>query len=400
MLQLPGMAKAQGRSLVDVARGGAADDAAVYFEALSGSLNRGWAPLTGVIANGMKYIDLPDPELYDLNADPQEARNLASLRPADVDLRRALLRTFPSGEVRPTDETAEVKNRLRALGYVTADRKDNAASGSGDDPKQAIATDNQLQQITSRYVSGDRAGALEESRALVAAHPDMRIALLQLSHLEREAGNLSAATASLRHALQIHPGDVEAASLLGATLTAANRSDDAIEMLEPYAAAADADVQVLVTLGLAQARSGRLIEARATLDRARRSDPSNTLLLVTSGTIELMAGLPCGGPESVRVGDRAQSSDRTCAQLARRTCVGRRTLGRGGRALAPRRRDGSRRVRDAVDICVVVRPQRAPRSGPALSPVVRRPCACAALRRRRRQGPGMAWPRTAVTWPM
>ena len=118
----------------------------------------------------------------------------------------------------------------------------------------------------------------------------MRIALLQLSHLEREAGNLSAATASLRHALQIHPGDVEAASLLGATLTAANRSDDAIELLEPYAAAADADVQVLVTLGLAQARSGRLIEARATLDRARRSDPSNTLLLVTSGTIELMAG--------------------------------------------------------------------------------------------------------------
>ena len=123
MLQLPAMSKAGGRSLVDVARGGAADDAAVYFEALSGSLNRGWAPLTGVIANGMKYIDLPEPELYDLNADPQEARNLASVRPADVDMRRTLLQTFPSGEVRPTDETAEVKNRLRALGYVTADRK-------------------------------------------------------------------------------------------------------------------------------------------------------------------------------------------------------------------------------------------------------------------------------------
>ena len=86
-------------------------------------------------------------------------------------------------------------------------------------------------------VSGDRAGALEASRALVAAHPDMRIALLQLSHLEREAGNLPAATAALRHALQIHPGDVEAASLLGASLTGANRSDEAIEVLEPYAAA-------------------------------------------------------------------------------------------------------------------------------------------------------------------
>ena len=118
----------------------------------------------------------------------------------------------------------------------------------------------------------------------------MRIALLQLSHLEREAGNLSAATSSLRRALQLHPGDVEAASLLGATLTAANRSDDAIDVLEPYSTAADADVQLLVTLGLAQARAGRLVEARATLERARRTDPSNALLIVTSGTIELMAG--------------------------------------------------------------------------------------------------------------
>ena len=290
MLELSPMPKAAGRSLVDVARGRAADAAIVYFEALSGSLNRGWAPLTGVIANGMKYIDLPIPELYDLHEDPQEVRNLASLRPADVDMRRTLLRSFPSGEVRPTDETADVKNRLRALGYVTGDRQATAASASGEDPKQAIATDTQLEQITSRYLSGDRAGALEASRALVAAHPDMRIALLQLSHLEREAGNLPAATAALRHALQIHPGDVEAASLLGASLTGANRSDEAIEVLEPYAAPADADVQVLVTLGLAQARSGRLVEARATLDRARQSDPSNALLVVTSGTIELMAG--------------------------------------------------------------------------------------------------------------
>jgi arylsulfatase A-like enzyme/Flp pilus assembly protein TadD len=285
MLQLPAMPNARGRSLVD-----GADDGIVYFEALSGSLNRGWAPLTGVIANGMKYIELPVPELYDLKADPGETQNLASARPTDVEKRRALLGSFPSGDVRPTDETAEVKDRLRALGYVAADRKSKAPFGSGEDPKQAIATDNQLQQITSRYVAGDRAGALEASRALAAAHPDMRIALLQLAHLEREAGNLSAATASLRHALQMHPGDVEAASLLGATLTTANRSNEAIAVLEPYAAPADADVQVLVTLGLAQARSGRAAEARATLDRARRGDPSNALLAVTSGTIELMAG--------------------------------------------------------------------------------------------------------------
>jgi choline-sulfatase len=290
ILQMPAIPNVRGRSLVEAARGVETDDTIVYFEALSGSLNRGWAPLTGVLSRGMKYIDLPIPELYDLNADPGEAHNLASAQPAEVEKRRALLRSFPSSDVRPSDETSEVKNRLRALGYVAADRKSDAPRGSGEDPKQAIATDTQLQHIMSKYVSGDRAGALAESRAVVAAHPEMRIALLQLAHLEREAGNLPAAIASLRRALQIHPGDVEAASLLGATLTSANRSDEAIAILEPYTAAAAADVQVLVTLGLAQARSARIVEARATLDRARRSDPSNALLAVTSGTIELMAG--------------------------------------------------------------------------------------------------------------
>ena len=39
---------------------------ATYFEALSATLNRRWAPLHGVIQNGVKYVELPVPELYDL----------------------------------------------------------------------------------------------------------------------------------------------------------------------------------------------------------------------------------------------------------------------------------------------------------------------------------------------
>ena len=48
-----------------------------YFEALSGALNRGWAPLHGVIDRGVKYVDLPEPELYDLHEDAAEVANLA-----------------------------------------------------------------------------------------------------------------------------------------------------------------------------------------------------------------------------------------------------------------------------------------------------------------------------------
>ena len=65
-----------------------------YFEALSASLNRGWAPLYGVARGSLKYIDLPIPELYDLAADPAEAQNLMASRPDDVrELQRAARQT-------------------------------------------------------------------------------------------------------------------------------------------------------------------------------------------------------------------------------------------------------------------------------------------------------------------
>jgi arylsulfatase A-like enzyme len=64
---------------------------ATYFEALSATLNRRWAPLHGVIQDGTKYIDLPIPELYDLSSDLREQYNLEASQPARVEALRTLL---------------------------------------------------------------------------------------------------------------------------------------------------------------------------------------------------------------------------------------------------------------------------------------------------------------------
>ena len=80
-LGIPPAAGLRGHTLEDLARE-PADEPAMYFEALSGSLNRGWAPLSGVVSKGMKFIDLPIPELYDLRSDSGEQRNLADDAPA------------------------------------------------------------------------------------------------------------------------------------------------------------------------------------------------------------------------------------------------------------------------------------------------------------------------------
>jgi arylsulfatase A-like enzyme/tetratricopeptide (TPR) repeat protein len=290
-LEIPAGPGLRGHSLSALARGEQRDDDVTYFEALSGSLNRGWAPLQGVISNGLKYIDLPIPELYDLRGDVHEARNLAPEKPAHVSELRKLLGSFAGNPIRPVKETSDVRERLRSLGYT-------ASNGAGtrktytekDDPKRLIVFDRTLQDVAGLFLAGRVSEALERSRALVKQRPDMRIAWLQLAQLEREIGDLPAGVAALRRALELGPDDDETVSLLGAYLTAADRPREAIDVLQPYATTRDPDLQVLIALALAQARAGRTADALGTLERARAQDPSNVMLLVHTATVRLIAG--------------------------------------------------------------------------------------------------------------
>jgi tetratricopeptide (TPR) repeat protein len=262
-----------------------------YFEALSGTLNRGWAPLRGVIRDELKYIDLPVRELYDLRANPAESRNLASERPDVVKELSALLGTFASetatGRTPPSDET---QARLRSLGYVT--------SGGGtiknryteaDDPKALIALDKALNEVTALYLAGDLARAAARCRELVRRRPTMTLSRIYLAQIERERGNLAGAINALRPAAASNPDDVETMSLLAASLTEAGRAREAVALLEPLVKRDAPDLQILTAYGLSLARLGRIDEALAVLDRARAQDPSNARLLVETGTVRMIA---------------------------------------------------------------------------------------------------------------
>ena len=52
---------------------------------------------TGVMVDGWKYIELPTPELYDLEHDPGETRNLARREPERSRMLEARLKTIVAG---------------------------------------------------------------------------------------------------------------------------------------------------------------------------------------------------------------------------------------------------------------------------------------------------------------
>ena len=291
-LSLPVPEGLPGRSLLDLATGASAGATTSYFEALSGTLNRGWAPLHGVIRARSKYVDLPIPELYDLGGDPQEARNVAAREGKRLDEMRALLASLRSTEheIDRRRENPETQERLRSLGYSSAGpSRAKARYTEDDDPKRLMALDAMLQEVVGLSISGDLPAALARCRELVRLRPGMPAALLHLAHLERESGDIAAGVEALGRALALNPDDTVVAALRGAYLTQAGKAREAVDLLEPYAQHADPDVEVLTTLGLALAKLGRAPQALAVLAKAREMEPRNGTILVHLGTVQLMA---------------------------------------------------------------------------------------------------------------
>jgi len=281
-----------GRSLLALAAGGAAAPAATYFESLSASINRGWAPLYGVSRGSLKYIDLPIPELYDLAADATESHDLAPSRPGDVrELQRLLaaLRADDRPAV-PARENADTREQLRSLGYLAGTAAAKTHYTEADDPKRLIEIDREIDDVVSRYQRGDLRGAIALGERVVQQRPDMPLSLVHLAFLYNEAGDHVRAVAAIRRALDLNPAAQDVAALGGAYLTEAGLPDEAIKRLAPYVREAQPDADVLIAYGVALASVRRTREALDVFTRARALDPGNGLPLVDAATVYLMTG--------------------------------------------------------------------------------------------------------------
>jgi len=291
-LGAPMPAALDGRSLMAAASGAGGTPNLTYFESLSASINRGWAPLYGVVRGSLKYVDLPIPELYDLAADPGESHDLSASRPADVREMQRLLAGLRADDrrARPGRESAETREQLRSLGYVTGAGATKDRYTEADDPKRLIQIDRAIEEVVSRYKHGDLSGAIASAEHVVAERPDMPLSLVHLAFLYNEAGDHRRASSNILRALALEPAADDVAALAGAYLTEAGQYKEAIGCLTPYVRQADADVDVLIAYGVALASAGRKREALEAFDRARAADPGNGLPLADAATVYLMDG--------------------------------------------------------------------------------------------------------------
>jgi arylsulfatase A-like enzyme/Flp pilus assembly protein TadD len=298
----PGLAR-PGRSLL--AAGGAVAGAAPeraaessYFEALSATFNRGWAPLRGVLRQGHKLIALPLPELYDLPRDPDEDHNLVA---ADRQLARSLLARLPresawppgahaagtAGTARREPTSAEDAN-LRSLGYAGGSAPNKLGYGPDDDPKRLIALDRQIHAVIDLYQRGRPAEAAVLAGRLVAARPAMPIGHSLLAEALLQSGKKLEALAAMREAQRRGAASDNLLCQLGLTLAELGRPEEGVEVLRPLVGRGGP--RFLDALAQALSDAGRQEEAASALRQALAAEPDDAAAYEEQGMVELRRG--------------------------------------------------------------------------------------------------------------
>jgi Flp pilus assembly protein TadD len=232
------------------------------------------------------------PELYDVSADPGEARNLYASqreRARDLESRLDRVNAGSSAPAAPAPVDPEAAARLRSLGYVVGGvARPARAYTAADDPKRLVHLNAALDDAAAMWSRGDGAGAIDTLRSVIRERPDLTTAYDRLAFMLRAGGRAAEAIAILDAAARAGHADRSLLRLLGATLGDAGETAHAIAVLEPLARQDEADLETLDALAQAYARAGRPKDAESSFRKVLAGSPNAAATWTNLGALHLM----------------------------------------------------------------------------------------------------------------
>jgi len=212
LLELAGLPASglDGHSLLPLARGDASPDRTVYSESLYGRYHFGWSELYAATTDRMRYVRAPRPELYDVLEDPGEERSIVESRAGTAGTLDAWLsERIADGPLhQPEEVPEEVREKLRALGYLAAPTPVGAESVLPD-PKDEIASYEDYKAALSLKAEGRMRDAVDALRLVLDSNPRMLDAWEMLGTALLESGRTREAVEAFDAAIRIAPARAE-----------------------------------------------------------------------------------------------------------------------------------------------------------------------------------------------
>jgi arylsulfatase A-like enzyme/Tfp pilus assembly protein PilF len=270
--------------------GGGKENDRVVFGETDYPLHFGWAPLRAVREGGFKFIEAPQPELYDLGKDPGELKNAYEPWNRTVQHLRAELVSSPMRPPRVSASSgaasSKTLNELRALGYLgPADAKTSTnvpALSSLPDPKDKIEEQNMLHSAMMSVDQGHSQTARLLLEKVLQLNPDSSAALRQLGELEFKAGEYQQAADHFNSARKAHPDDASAALYAGKALDKLGDEQGARRALEVAVTASAGQLDARVLLANVDLKLG---------DRTAADDQFEAVLLLDPANHDALLGL-------------------------------------------------------------------------------------------------------------
>ena len=320
ILGIPKPDTVQGRSLVPAMEGeSAAAPPENYAETYLPRIHFNWSELRGIRFRQYHFIDAPRPELYNLQTDPRELKNIYRQQRAIADqlkkrLANAIAQYTPAHGVKTAEKEAldpVLAERLKSLGYIAVSGgNDQVLSDRGlPDPKDRVqvyelvsdaladsqhdryaesvkkllqAEQTEKNSIPINYLLGlnyfrmrQFPTAIERFQSVVRLSPSYSLANYYLGLAYGENGNWDQSIATLKKTLELDGTNYSAAFNLGAAYLKAGDVADAeasfrraVQINPDYAKGQEALGELLLY-------QGKTDEAIASLREALRLNPNS-----------------------------------------------------------------------------------------------------------------------------
>ena len=262
-----------------------------YAETLSPQLSYGWSEVRAIINGRYKYIHTSKPELFDLETDPAELKNLAADQPELAASLKHGLEEFVASKASSTAVAAagevdqETLNRLAALGYITAGeapppRTTEEIRDGGVAPQDRAGDVSRWSAAKNLMFDGKFIEARELAETLVDLDPENRFYLTLLARAQLALGQVDEALSTMERAPSLDPQAADIYLGLARALAARGDLDRGLRIAERIAGQYPS-THAYTTMAYLYRESGNREAFRTTLEDAIEFDPSHAAARVT-----------------------------------------------------------------------------------------------------------------------